>query len=221
MTEQVSNALLGAMTLCAVVVTVVVVKQQIAPPPDAAAELTFDRPPVDNWQSFGSRGHRFGPVDAEVTIVEFSDFQCSFCRAFSERVLPRLLKDYSEKVAVIYRHFPLEAHRYAQPLALASECAAEKGHFNAFHDAVFAAQDSLSYLPPLALALRAGIPDTADFLACVTTRRYADEVAADIEAAASLGATGTPLFLVNGRVLRGLVRDSTFFRMLDEVLERK
>lgn len=84
--------------------------------------------------------HVLGSKKAKVLIVEYSDFQCPFCKRFFPSV-QQALQEYGDKVALVYRHFPLTSiHPYAQPLAEGSECAAEIGgsdKFWEFHDQVF------------------------------------------------------------------------------------
>lgn len=83
-----------------------------------------------------------GDKNAKVTIVEFSDFECPFCRRFFTDTLPQIKKDYidSGRVVMYYRHYPLPFHPLAQPFAIASECANEQGKFWEFHDKIFQEQ---------------------------------------------------------------------------------
>lgn len=192
----------------------------LPPPPDAPGPLTLDGPPVANWEMFVDRGHRIGTTAPKATIVNFSDFECPFCRGFSERLLPQLLERYPRDVAVIYRHFPLPSHRLAGGLANAAECAGEQGRFREFHDVVYAAQDSLGQISVAALAERAGIPDQARFGTCADEGRYDADVQQDVAAALELKVTGTPTFLINGKLLRGLIPDTTFLRLVGEEIVR-
>ncbi|MBI2049629.1 thioredoxin domain-containing protein [Candidatus Roizmanbacteria bacterium] len=83
-----------------------------------------------------------GDTNAKVTIVEFSDFECPFCRRYFTDTFPQLKKDYIDtgKVVMYYRHFPLDFHPLAKPFAMASECANEQGKFWEFHDKIFSEQ---------------------------------------------------------------------------------
>ena len=83
--------------------------------------------------------HILGSAQAPVTIVEYSDFQCPFCRSFFDGAYPELKKEYidTSKVRLVYRHFPLSFHPLAQKSAEASECAGEQGKFWEMHDAIF------------------------------------------------------------------------------------
>ena len=83
-----------------------------------------------------------GDKNAKITIVEFSDFECPFCRRYFTETFPQLKKDYIDtgKAVMYYRHFPLAFHPLAQPFAVASECANEQGKFWDYHDKIFKEQ---------------------------------------------------------------------------------
>ena len=147
-----------------------------------------------------------GDVDAPVTIVEFSDFQCPYCQSFYKETLSLLIKNYVDegKVKIIYRDFPLSGHAQANVAAQAAECVGDEQYY-AFHDWLFenvatwsgkvdaqeifitAAQDNL------------GI----DIRSCVESGEMADEVNADMTAGRGYGVTGTPSFFINGKKLVG------------------
>jgi protein-disulfide isomerase len=139
-----------------------------------------------------------------VTIIEFSDFQCPFCKQAAD-----LLKDVSQRypgqVAVVYRHMPLPTHRYAEGAALATECAAEQGAFEAYHDALFARPDSIGVTTWDTYAERTGVRDLPRFRECMESQRLFTRVEADLRAARRLGFNGTPSFIVNGRGFTGSV----------------
>lgn len=103
--------------------------QETVPPPSKVS--------VDNGHLPG-----LGNKDAKVTIVEFSDFECPFCRRFFTETFSQIKKEYIDtgKVVTYYRHYPLPFHPLAQPFALASECANEQGKFWEFHDKIFKEQ---------------------------------------------------------------------------------
>lgn len=133
--EAVADWATVSMALCAIVVTAVVVQQQ----PRAPSRQTFpnfeDRE-VEDWDEYLSGGHRIGPDNAAVTIVEFGDYECPFCRRL-EPALRALLAEYSEEVAIVYRHVPLTYHEHAYQAARLAECAAVQDRFPEAHTRLY------------------------------------------------------------------------------------
>ncbi|WP_462137863.1 DsbA family protein [Candidatus Mycalebacterium sp.] len=144
-----------------------------------------------------------GDPRARVVIVEFSDFQCPYCRASSE-VLKRILDEYDGDVKVVYKQFPLSFHDWAYEASEASYCFMRLGGneaFGIFHDEVFAAQAEITkdnHKEHFAvLAAKAGL-DGGKFAQCVEQSETADLVERDIEEGVSLRVDGTPAFFVDG-----------------------
>ncbi len=183
------------------------VKQQLAEKQrrrDAAGAVR----PVDGGD------HVLGNPDAPVKLIEFSDFECPFCKRFHVTI-QRLMDEYGRngKVAWVYRHFPLDSlHSKARKEAQAAECANELGGNKAFWrftDKLFEVTPSnnrtdLGLLPQL--AEQVGL-DRAKFEACLEGDmrggKYADHIEADVQDATASGGTGTPYSLViapNGKV---------------------
>lgn len=192
---------MAVLVVCAIVVTGLVVRRELFTP--AAPAATPPVTVVEHWEEYARAGHRMGPPSASVYVVVFSDFQCPYC-ALAVPGFRELRARHPNDVAIIFRHYPLPSHPYAVPAARASECAAEQGLFEAFHDAAFAAQDSLGAVPWTLLAIRAGIPDTAVFHTCFGSQAPPESLARDASAAARLGISGTPTILVNQYLFRGV-----------------
>ena len=90
-----------------------------------------------------------GNPDAEITIIEFSDFQCPFCARFHIQTLPTLMEEYIEKgtVKLVFRDFPIQSiHPNAVPASVAAECANEQGKFKQMHDILFENQNEWNKL---------------------------------------------------------------------------
>ena len=156
-----------------------------------------------------------GPEDAPVTIVEFSDFQCPFCR----RVQPTLAKlqdKYGEKVRWSFKDLPLiNIHPQAVKAAEAARCAGDQGKFWEFRAAIFEQnQVNRSVLDQTAEQLEL---DQEKFSACLDADTYADAVHADLKEAESLGLSGTPAFLINGVLLSG----AQPYEQFEQVIERE
>ena len=143
-----------------------------------------------------------GPDDAAVTIVEFSDFQCPYCQR-ADPVLKEIARRYPDDVRVVYRHLPLDSiHPQARAGAEAAACAEEAGKFWEYHDVLFANNRALGSDDLQRYAEEVGL-EAESFAECLTTRRHAASVQADVVEAQSIGITGTPAFVVNGVVVSG------------------
>ncbi|MBI2121936.1 MAG: DsbA family protein [Candidatus Sungbacteria bacterium] len=170
-----------------------------------------------------------GNPDAPVTMVEFSDFQCPFCRSMWRNILPQIKENYIKtgKVKFVYRDFPLTSiHPGAEPAALAGECADEQGKFWTFHDKVFEEQDKKGQgtvefgAADLKQWARAAGLDGVQFDSCLGSRKYADEVAKDLQDGVAAGVTGTPATFVNGRLISGALPYAQFEAIIEEAFKR-
>jgi len=160
-----------------------------------------------------------GPENAPVTIVEFSDFECPFCKRIHP-TLKQVLDTYEGKVRLVFRHLPLTSiHPNAQKAAEASLCAGEQGQFWAMHDAMFEGTGGLAVASLKATAADIGL-DTEAFAQCLDSGDKADEVAVDLEVARGLGLSGTPALFINGRYLSGAQPYETIARVIDDELRR-
>lgn len=151
-----------------------------------------------NIRAVGEEDHVFGSRDAEVFIVEYSDFECPFCSRLHP-TLERAVNEYDGKVAWVYRHFPLTSiHSRAQRAAVASECVAELGGNDAFwefSDGLFEGQRSLDDALYQSGATSLGI-DLNAFNTCMDSNRHDARVAADLQNAIDIGGRGTPFSVV-------------------------
>lgn len=201
--EMLNNAATTILTVCAVIVTGLVVRNELSPPPAAAAGQPSAERPVPQWQRLAAEGSVLGKPDAELRIVEFSDFQCPFCATVRSR-LDSLRARAPERIAVVYRHFPLtQIHPHAVAAAVASECAGQQGRFGTYHDALFARQSEIGKLSWRSFAETAKVPDLARFDACVESSATAARVQADQQAGQELGIQGTPTFVFDGKMVSG------------------
>lgn len=189
---------------------------ETAPPPapDTPPPPTADDDPI------------LGSPDAPVTLIEFSDFQCPFCRKLWREALPEIKKNYIDtgKAKLVYRDFPLSAiHPSAQAAAEAGECADDQGRFWEMHDKIYAEQDkkgqgtiqfTVSDIKKWAGQIGLNMPE---FEACLDSQKYKAEVEKDATDGQAAGVTGTPGTFVNGRLIKGAVPFRDFSQAIDEI----
>jgi predicted DsbA family dithiol-disulfide isomerase len=159
-----------------------------------------------------------GAANPVVTIVEFSDFECPFCKQV-QSALKQVVETYGREVRLVFKHLPLEGHRNSLPAARATYCAAEQDRFWQFHDAVFAAGNlSPPVFEQIASELGLGLPK---FQECVASERSRTAVVKDIEAARLLRIESTPSFVVNGKVMKGALGFADFQKIIEQELSRR
>ncbi len=206
------NIATGVVACCAVLVAAIRVREAFfTTGRDVGAPVH-----VSNWRQYGTAGIRMRPSSARVTIVEFSDFQCPFCRT-AARYLRDLRSRYPSDVAVVYRHYPL--HEFAAQAALASECAAMAGAFEPIHDLFFAQGDSIGEKPWTRFALDVGVQDTVRFAECMRGQAAALALRRDTIAATQLGVHGTPTFLINDLQVAGYPGPAILDGYVEDALE--
>lgn len=162
--------------------------------------------------------HIRGNHNAPIVIVEFSDFQCPYCRAV-QPALNQLLTEYPDDVKLIYRHFPLPSHQYAMKAAEASECAANQGKFWEYHDMLFQNQERLDVNSLKSYAKQLGL-NTTSFNACLDSGAMQQRIEIIVKNGAEKGVTGTPTFLINDKMLSGNQPYSVFKTSVDEELKK-
>jgi protein-disulfide isomerase len=179
-----------------------------APPPAVVPSATGDAaaPSGPTIAGLLDDDDAIGQASAPVVIVEFSDYQCPFCRRFWAQTYSQIKKDYIDtgKVKLIFRDFPLSSiHPAAQKSGEAAECAGEQGKYYEAHDKLFEKQQlqgsgTVDYSVDdmkTWLAEISGI-DAAKLNSCLDSGKYASEVEADFNAGVAAGVSGTPSFFV-------------------------
>jgi len=175
-----------------------------------------------------------GNPNAEITIVEFSDFQCPFCWKFYTQTLPLIEQNYisTGKVNFVYRDFPIQSiHPNAVPAALASECADDQGKFWEMHDIIFKNQKNWQDLQTTQFTsifkeyvIEIGL-DIDEFDSCMTSGKHFEEIQNDLNDGREYGVTGTPGFFVGNEdigftKLIGAQPFSSFQRVIEQQLAR-
>lgn len=188
-----------------------------APNTNAPAQLSYR--PVDK------NDHIRGSEKAPVTLIEYSDLECPFCKRVHP-TLQQLMKEYDGKVRWVYRHLPLTTlHSKAIKEALAAECAGEQNAFWEYIDMVYERTPSNNGLDDLKLTEFASELklDTDAFVKCKSEERYSDRVLGDMNDAQQAGAQGTPYSLIidkagNVTPISGALPYSEFKKAIDDAL---
>jgi protein-disulfide isomerase len=183
----------------------------------AKVTVNLEAPPVARMEVSVDGAPLRGSKSAPITIVEFSDFHCPFCKRVNP-TLKEIEEKYGEKVRIAFRDFPIDQlHPGARKAHEAARCAHEQDKFWAYHDVLFdkapraSAQDLKTYAGALGL-------DTTKFDQCLTTEKYKERVQKDVDEGARLGVQGTPAFFVSGRLLSGAQPLDRFVQLIDEEL---
>jgi protein-disulfide isomerase len=156
-----------------------------------------------------------GPQNAPVKLVEFADYECPYCQKVAADV-KKLQADLGDKVALIYKDFPLPMHAHAEKAAEASRCAGKQGKFWEFHDELFRGKElDIDQMKGLARAMKL---DEAAFDKCLDSGEEAAGVEKDRKEGVRLGLTGTPSFFINGHFLSGALDYATLRQVVDQQL---
>ena len=189
--------------------------------PPTEGKLSEDQ--AGKVEKVSDKDHIRGNKDAKVFLIEYSDFECSFCALFHPTA-QQVLDEYGDDVAWVYRHFPLDTlHPKARPAAQASECAAELGGedmFWSFIDEIFENQETaLSDSGLKNTASRLGL-DASAFSNCVESEKYKDKVEEYYQGGLTAGVTGTPgNFVVNSKGEVWLIPGAVPFEILKETID--
>jgi NhaA family Na+:H+ antiporter len=153
----------------------------------------IDLSPVD------ARDHTRGAADAPLTLIEYGDFQCPYCRE-AHAVVADVERRFAGRLRFVFRQFPLrEIHPHAEAAAEAAEAAGAQGRFWEMYDQLFAHSRALGDDKLRGYAQAAGVPDLERFERDVQERRYRATLDEAIERAESSGVEGTPAFFINGQ----------------------
>ena len=176
-----------------------------------------EQPQYRRYEIPTENAYALGPADAPITLVEFSDYQCPFCRRWHAEVYEPLLAAYPGQIRFVYRHLPLDSiHPDAISAAEAAMCAGEQDAYWQFHEKLFSSealgnQVYMQYAEDLGLNVQT-------FAACVSERKYQESVAADMNFALDLGIRSTPTFFINGLAIVGAQPLDVFKQVIDKEL---
>jgi protein-disulfide isomerase len=179
-------------------------EQQLAAQPRAQSAAV---PPVDEKvrMRVAPGGFEVGSATAPLTLIEYTDYQCPFCRQFHTGTYEEIKKNYIDtgKLRFVSRDFPLDMHDNAPRAALAARCAADQGKFWELRQVMIVNANQLQMSNLLTYAADLKL-DVDKFSACVTSEIYKADVAKDLAEGRAAGVTGTPTFIL-GRITDGSI----------------
>jgi protein-disulfide isomerase len=158
-----------------------------------------------------------GPKTAQVTLVEFADYECPYCQKVAADV-KKLTADYGDRVAFTYKDFPLPMHSRAEKAAEATRCASKQNKFWEFHDELFHSKElDVDQLKAQARALKL---DATQFDKCLDSGEEVAAIERDKKEGMRLGITGTPSFFINGHYLSGALDYAALRQVVEQQLSR-
>jgi protein-disulfide isomerase len=161
--------------------------------------------------------YALGPADAPITIIEFSDFQCPFCKRWHAEVYEQLLAAYPGKIKFVYRNLPLTSiHPDAQGAAEAALCAGDQNVYWQYHDKLLSG-DTLGIGAYTQYAQELNLDLTA-FNNCISTQKFKAAIQKDSDFALKLGVRSTPTFFINGLAIVGAQPLDVFKQVIDKEL---
>jgi len=159
-----------------------------------------------------------GPKDAKVTLVEFSDYQCPFCKRIRPTIW-QLTGDYKDNLRYVFMDFPLSFHQFAKKAHEAARCAGDQDKYFDYNKKIFDNQTSLTPDDLKKYAKELGL-NTSKFDKCLDKGQHAKDVEGNIERGLLVGVSGTPAYFVNGIQLSGAQPITSFKEIIDEELKK-
>lgn len=192
---------------------------------DFAAPAKRKRAPTTAQISVKNRPG-LGDVNAPVTIVEISDYQCPYCKRFFDTTFPLIKKEYIDtgKLRLVFKDMPLGFHKNARKAAQAAHCAADQGKYWEMHDILFQNAKRLDErnLPEYAKIIKL---DKDKFLSCLNSKRHLATIDFDARQASQIGLTGTPSFIIgktSENIIKGdVVRGAQPFAKIKTVIDKQ
>jgi protein-disulfide isomerase len=160
-----------------------------------------------------------GPNDAQVTIVQFTDYQCPYCHR-AQATIDAVMSRYAGKVQLVHRDFPLDGHAQAFPAARAARCAGEQGKFWDYYRSLMTSPGSMDDKDLRARATTLKL-DPAAFAGCLSSDRNDAVIRESVEAGVRAGVSGTPAYFINGRMISGARPFEAFQDIIEGELHNK
>lgn len=212
-----ANVLTGILVFCAILISVMVIRQQFF---QKRVEPELVTRTIPEWKELDLKGYHIGSVDAPIQIIEFFDYECPYCLEVN-LTLHRMAEKYVNQISVVYEHFPLEIHEHAFEAAVAAECGRLGNRFEEYHSQLFSNQKKLDSISYDSLAVRTGIENLENFKKCFRDRESSSIVQSGVKLGNQLEIGGVPTFLINGKVVPGVLSEKQFDSIIEKILQEK
>ncbi len=163
-----------------------------------------------------------GEEGSAITIVEFSEYECPFCKRYVDETYPQILDEYGDKIRYIFRDYPLPFHPQAQKMAEVARCAGDQDQYWEMHDLLFENRDKWAEKQDVSADVTGYVSqlglDKEEFDDCLDSGKYTQAVKDDMALGQSVGVQGTPTFFINGQRLVGAQPFSAFKAIIDAEL---
>jgi len=162
-------------------------------------------------------------VDAKVTIVEFSEYLCPYCKRYVDETYIKIMADYGDKIRYIFRDFPIHGEKAIQ-IAQGAYCAGDQGKYWEYHDLLFEKQKELYKAESLketlcSFALELGL-DESRFNSCLESNKFTKVIDNNFQLGQKVGVSGTPSFFINGKLLVGAQPYESFKVLIESELDK-
>lgn len=195
------NILTATLVICAILVTITAIYEVFFKTQNTSATQVVE---IKNWRYLTRGGNvALGARDAPLKIIEFSDYQCPYCRRLESQL--KLITQKNPDVAVIRYNFPLtEIHQFAMSAAIAAECASRQNAFKAMDKLLFQTDLAKQAIDGWrSIATQAGIRSKSQFDDCMSSPSARQAVEADVALGKHLGIDATPALIIGGRMMYG------------------
>jgi protein-disulfide isomerase len=216
MNQRLEVALTVLIAAAALSTAAVVVHREFSGTPPAAMARPEKPTYLSSWKDLLSAGHFVGVPSAPVTVIEFADVECPFCRMFNAS-FDSVKTQMGDSLALVFVHFPIQSHRFALPGARALECAGNGSHFGDLVSLLYSKQDSLGLKSWPSFAHDAGIADTVAFGRCVQETSPIKAADAGTALGRKLGVRGTPTVYINGWKFSAAMSAADLHQIIEDV----
>lgn len=165
-----------------------------------------------------------GEENAPITIVEFSEYQCPFCKRYVDETYVQIWEEYGDQIYYVFHDYPLAFHPHAQKAAEAARCAGDQGKYWEMHDLLFNERDKWAEKEEIGAdlrnyATRLGL-DKNRLEECLSSAKYTQAIKDDFALGEKIGVSGTPTFFINGQKIVGAQPFTTFKAIIDAELKK-